>query len=468
MKMFDSGSLPIEIPAFQRAQLRSEMLRIMVVIAAVLALLLLQATRMLILHAQEDRMLLAVQSVLALSLILYELFVLRSAQRALGGRSAVSRFVWLSPIVFESAIPSLGIGMLASPAIASPYRPLANPVVLTFFFFIILSVLRLSPSASVLSGFMAAGSFLCASYYLGWRPQLHSQISIQSPERAVVTYALLLVLAGAIAGAVAKEVQKYVAAALREAETKRRVERLQHDMNVARSIQQSLLPRNVPTIKGFEVAGWNLPAEETGGDFYDWQVFPNGKTVLILADVTGHGLGPAMLAAVCRAYARANLSIQDGLLTAMGRINAALVDDLTPGRFATLVAAVCSPDSPRVELLSAGHGPLFVYVFREDRMESMGAQALPLGIAPALCADPPRDLHLSEGDLLVLVTDGFCEWENTAGQQFGPERLEQVVRQVRQENPKAIIDALYKAALEFSDGTQQQDDLTAIVLKRTA
>jgi len=85
-----------------------------------------------------------------------------------------------------------------------------------------------------------------------------------------------------------------------------------------------------------------------------------------------------------------------------------------------------------------------------------------------VCADPPRDLHLSEGDLLVLITDGFCEWENTAGQQFGPERLEQVVRQVRQENPKAIIDALYKAALEFSDGTQQQDDLTAIVLKRTA
>jgi len=468
MKMFGSDSLQVETPAFEREQLRSERLRIMVVIAAVLALLLLQAVRMLVLHAQEDRTHLGAQAILVLLLVFYELFALRSIKRALESRSAVSRFVWLSPIVLESAIPSLGIAMLTSSVIAAAYRPLANPVVLTFFFFIILSVLRLSPSASLLSGFMAAVSFLCASYYLGWRPQLHSHASIQSPERAVITYAFVLLLSGAIAGAVAREVQKYVAAALREAETKRRAERLQHDMNVARSIQQSLLPREVPTIKGFQVAGWNLPADETGGDFYDWQVFPNGKTVLMLADVTGHGLGPAMLAAVCRAYARANLSIQDGLLTAMGRINAALVEDLAPGRFATLVAAVCSPDSPRVELLSAGHGPLFVYVFREDRMESMGAQALPLGIAPALCADPPRDLHLSEGDLLVLVTDGFCEWENTAGQQFGPERLEQVVRQVRQENPKAIIDALYKAALEFSDGTQQQDDLTAIVLKRTA
>jgi serine phosphatase RsbU (regulator of sigma subunit) len=468
MKMFGSYSRQIETPAFERAQLRSEVLRVTVVIAAVVALLLLQGVRMIALHAKEDRAHLAVQSGLVLLLVLYELFVLHRTKRALEGRSALSRFVWLSPIVLESAIPAMGIAMLTSAVIASPYRPLANPVILTFFFFIILSILRLSPPASLLSGFMAAGSFLCASYYLGWRPQPHSHSSIQSPERAVVTYALLLVLAGVIAGTVAREVEKYVTAALREAETKRRVERLQHDMNVARSIQQSLLPRNVPTIKGFELAGWNLPAEETGGDFYDWQVFPNGKTVLILADVSGHGLGPAMLAAVCRAYARASLSIQDGLLTAMGRINAALVDDLTPGRFATLVAAVCSPDSSRVELLSAGHGPLFVYVFREDRMESMGAQALPLGIAPALSADPPRDLNLSEGDLLVLVTDGLCEWENAAGQQFGAERLEQVVRHVRQKNPKEIIDELYKAALEFSGGTEQQDDVTAIILKRTA
>jgi serine phosphatase RsbU (regulator of sigma subunit) len=470
MKTFGSHGLEVETAAFYRAQLRSEMFRVVVVIGAVLAILLLQAVRILFLrsHAHEDSMRLAAQLVLGGSLVLYELFALGSTKRALRSGSAVSGFIWLSPIVLESAIPSLALAMLTSPAIAAPYRPLANPIVLTFFFFLILSVLRLRPSVSLMSGFMAAGSFLCASYYLGWRPELNSQSSIQSPERAVISYALLLVLSGAVAGAVAREVQKYVLSALRAAENKRYLERLQHDMNVARSVQQSLLPSDVPRIKGFEVAGWNLPAEETGGDFYDWQVFPNGKAVLVLADVTGHGLGPAMLAAVCRAYARANLGIQDGLLTAIERINAALVQDLTPGRFATLVAAICSPDSSRVELLSAGHGPLFIYVFREDRMESMGAQALPLGIAPALSADPPQDLNLNKGDLLVLVTDGFYEWENTTGQQFGTERLEQVVRQVRERNPKEIIDALYKSALEFSEGTQQQDDLTAIILKRTA
>lgn len=457
----------IDSLAFRRAQLKSERIRIVTIIAAVLAVILTHAVRMSLLHAHEDRFHLASQLAFVTALVVYELLILRSVREALEKEIQPSPVVWLSPIIVESAIPSLGIAFLASSAIPVPFRPLANPVVLTFFFFIILSILRLSPAASVLSGCAAAASFLLASYASGWRPLVHSHASIQSPERAVFSYALLLLFAGGIAAAVAYEVRRYVIAALREAEAIRQVERLQHDMAIARSIQQSLLPRETPKIQGFEVAGWNLPAEETGGDFYDWQTFPNGKVALLVADVTGHGLGPAILAAVCRAYTRANLSFEDGLINAMARINTALVQDLTPGRFATLVAAVCSPNNCSVELLSAGHGPLFIYVFREDRMECMGAQALPLGIAPALTADPPRNIRLNEGDLLLLVTDGFCEWENADGQQFGVKRLEDVVRAVRHKPPREIIQALYAAALDFSSGTQQQDDLTALVLKRT-
>lgn len=465
--MTAAAVLRIDSVAFRRAQLKSEKLRILITIAAVLGVILIHAVRMLLLHTPEDRFHLAAQLVFVTALVLYELLVLGSVRRSFERKIEPSRVVWLSPTIVESAMPSLGIALLASSAIPAPFRPLANPVVLTFFFFIILSILRLSPATSVLSGFIAAASFLLASYGLGWRPLVYSHASIQSPERAVFSYALLLLVAGGVAAAVATEVRRYVLAALREAEATRQVERLQHDMAIARSIQQSLLPRDTPTIQGFEVAGWNLPAEETGGDFYDWQTFPNGKVALLVADVTGHGLGPAILAAVCRAYTRANLNLQDGLINAMVRINAALVQDLTPGRFATLVAAVCCPNNDNVELLSAGHGPLFVYVLREDRMESWGAQALPLGIAPALSADPPRNICLNPGDLLLLVTDGFCEWENADGQQFGSKRLEDVVRAVKYKAPREIIQALYAAALDFSAGTQQQDDLTALVLKRT-
>src|SRR5205814_6172642 len=122
-----------------------------------------------------------------------------------------------------------------------------------------------------------------------------------------------------VAGMIAGEIRKQVEAALREAATRRQLESVEHDLALARSIQQSLLPNMTPEIEGFEIAGWNQPADQTGGDYYDWQVLPNGTVVAELADVTGHGIGPALLAAVCRAYARASFGQGNGIFRAMER-----------------------------------------------------------------------------------------------------------------------------------------------------
>jgi serine phosphatase RsbU (regulator of sigma subunit) len=307
---------------------------------------------------------------------------------------------------------------------------------------------------------------LLAAWYVGWRPDFSAGSSILSPSRSVLGYAVALLLAGFAAAAVAIEIRKHVNAALHEAEARREVERLQHDLSVARSIQQSLLPGEAPQIDGFEVAGWNLPADETGGDFFDWQFLPDGKLMVALADVTGHGIGPALLAAVCRAYARANFSMDGQLLAAMERINAEIGSDLTQGRFVTFVAAICSPQSSRVELLSAGHGPLFVYLIHEDRFTRMNAQGLPLGVSPMLVSDPPVELEMKSGDMLLLITDGFFEWVNPAKEQFGVERMEDVIRKTKHLPPHQIIEALYQGVVDHSKGTQQKDDLTAVIIKR--
>jgi serine phosphatase RsbU (regulator of sigma subunit) len=256
-------------------------------------------------------------------------------------------------------------------------------------------------------------------------------------------------------------------AAMHEAEVQREVERLQHDLNVARTIQRSLLPGESPEISGFEIAGWNLPADETGGDFFDWQFLPNGKLLVALADVTGHGIGPALLASVCRAYARANFSLSSDLFRAMQRINADIGSDLTQGRFVTFVAAICEPNSPHVDLLSAGHGPLFVYFVHDDRFQEMKAQGLPLGVSSELDSEPPVRLDMNAGDMLLLITDGFLEWENPQREQFGVKRMEAVIREVKTRAPMDIIQALYKSVIEFSGGTPQKDDLTAVLVKRT-
>jgi phosphoserine phosphatase RsbU/P len=118
-----------------------------------------------------------------------------------------------------------------------------------------------------------------------------------------------------------------------------------HELQIARSIQQLLLPKVRPRIRGFEVAGWSQTADDTGGDFLR----------------LGHGIGPAILVSVCRAYSRATFNFRDSLEKMLRNINLSLAEDLTPERFATFVAAVCHEGSDQLELLSAGHGPILDY-----------------------------------------------------------------------------------------------------------
>jgi len=103
----------------------------------------------------------------------------------------------------------------------------------------------------------------------------------------------------------------------------------------------------------------------------------------------------------------------------------------------------------------------------EDRFEEIGAQGLPLGISSQFVSDPPKLLELNKGDLLVLATDGFLEWTNEEGEQFGVKRVEETIRKSKEKHPNELISTLYAAVLAFSGGTKQQDDLTAVVIKRT-
>src|SRR5580698_647234 len=454
-------------PAFRSALLKSERFRIILVLAALAAFFVERTIRTLLVHGPEDIQLWSVTATILCVFVAFELIMLRGVNRISSTNRAIPAFAWYFSVFVETALPAFALVFITSDAIAQQYKPLANPLAASFYIFIILSTLRLNPWDSWIAGFASALNYLIAAWHLGWRPFFSLDTSVFSPQRSVVGYAIGLVGAGVVAGAVAREIRKHVVAALHEAEAQREVERLQHDLNVARTIQRSLLPGESPKISGFEVAGWNLPADETGGDFFDWQFLPNGKLMVALADVTGHGIGPALLAAVCRAYSRANFSLNSDLFRAMQRINTDIGSDLTQGRFVTFVAAICEPDSAKVDLLSAGHGPLFVYAMHDDRFQEMKAQGLPLGVSSELDSDPVVELDMKPGDMLLLITDGFLEWENAAREQFGGHRMEAAVRSAKTKAPQEIIHELYKSVIAFSGGTPQKDDLTAVVVKRT-
>jgi serine phosphatase RsbU (regulator of sigma subunit) len=396
----------------------------------------------------------------------YELLVLVAVQQSIGNKLKIPDWFWTINVIIEMSIPAVGVAFLASDRILSDYRPIATSWVLLFFPFLILVTLRLSPLLCSIAGISGATGYLLAAAYCGWH--IKNDLGTNGITHSAVPFiAIMICGSGVIAALVAREIRTHVLGALREAEAQRQLKQMEHDLTIARSIQQSLLPQIRPTIEGYDIAGWNHPADATGGDYFDWKQCDDGRLVVTLADVTGHGIGPALLASVCRAYSRASFSSSDTLANTLQRINGSFCQDVSPGRFATFVAAVCKSDDDKIELLSAGHGPLFWYSREKDEFQAYPAHDVPLGILPRLTSESSQVIAMSEGDLVILITDGFLEFENVSHEDFGTDRFEETIRRSRNRTPEEIIAELHAAVLQFANGATQQDDLTVVVIKRT-
>jgi sigma-B regulation protein RsbU (phosphoserine phosphatase) len=247
-----------------------------------------------------------------------------------------------------------------------------------------------------------------------------------------------------------------------EAEERRRFER---DLEVAKKIQQGLMPRKPPRMAGLEVAGWNLPADETGGDFFDLQTLDDGQLALTVADVAGHGIGPALLVAECRAYIRATITQTREPSKLVELVDILLAEDLPEDRFITLFFAIYEPTTGRLRYNSAGHGPTLLYRDDPKTVEELPPHGCPLGVAPEM----PKSETLVEmkpGDILAIFTDGFMEWANDAEVQFGNDRLGTALARHRDLPASKIIAEIHAEVLAFTGGTPQPDDLTAVILKR--
>ena len=246
--------------------------------------------------------------------------------------------------------------------------------------------------------------------------------------------------------------------------------RIEYDLDIAREIQSGLLPTDKPNVPGYEFAGWSKPADKTGGDYYDWQTLPNGKTLVTLADVTGHGVGPALVTAVCRAYVRAGFVAGRGFSELMSHLNDLLAADLPDNRFVTCVAALLDPSSRSLEMISAGHGPMFHYRAADQTLHEHGASDLPLGVMAPLDYAPTVNIDLEPGDFFLMLTDGFFEWRRGDDEEFGLDRLREAV--IAAGKPPIVpigelIPNLYALVQSFAAGRPQDDDVTAVVIRRS-
>lgn len=249
---------------------------------------------------------------------------------------------------------------------------------------------------------------------------------------------------------------------------RKQLDKIERDLDIAREIQRGLLPTDTPDTPGFEIEGWSKPADQTGGDYFDWMKLPDGGTLITLADVSGHGIGPALIVAVCRAYMRAAATGNGVVLeSAISRVNDLLQMDIPDERFVTAAVGVLRPDAKEMTLVSAGQAPLFFYRAATRTVENWAADDLPLGVVPGVTFDGARKVRFEPGDALVLTTDGFFEWSNDRGEQFGIKRLEAFVAAHAQDPPSRFINALHAEVVTHAAGRAQPDDLTVVIVKRT-
>ena len=248
-----------------------------------------------------------------------------------------------------------------------------------------------------------------------------------------------------------------------------KLDKIERDLDIARDIQRGLMPGGRPETPGFTVEGWSLPADQTGGDYFDWMGTPDGRLLVTLADVTGHGIGPALIVAVCRAYLRAAaLGVDVALPEALARVNNLLHEDIPPGRFVTAAVGVLDTEACEVALISAGQAPMFFFRASTGEIERWDADEVPLGVLADVAFGVPRRVVFEPGDALILLTDGFFEWPNGSGELFGIGRLEAFVRENAGRDPGDFIGALHREVLGHASGEPQPDDLTCVVVKRDA
>jgi len=249
---------------------------------------------------------------------------------------------------------------------------------------------------------------------------------------------------------------------------------LERDLDLARDIQANLLPTDIQAPGGYDLAAFNRPADQTGGDIYDVIHLPktpghNGEAermLLLLADVTGHGIGPALIATQVRAMVRLGLRLCNDLDKLFLDINNQLKDDLDSNRFVTAFLGVLDAHEHIVSYHAAGQAPLLHYHADTGRCEWRDASTIPMGIIASPPMDRPEPMCMAPGDVIALLTDGFYEHPNPAGEEFGRDRVGQVIHEHAGDSAQAIFEVLLADFTAHIKDVVQNDDLTALILKR--
>lgn len=236
-------------------------------------------------------------------------------------------------------------------------------------------------------------------------------------------------------------------------------------LEAVREIQQWMFPKVPPSIEGYDIAGVSFPADAAGGDHFDYLPMKDGRTGFVVADVTGHGIGPALLMSEARAYLRLLALNRDSTGEILTRANLVLSDDLNFERYITMVLVCLEAEKRLLTFSNAGH-PAGLLIDASGQLKAkLKRNGVPLGIRAKSSYATSDAVQLDSGDLIFLYTDGFDEAMAEDESFLGVERMVDLIHQQRELPSRDILQELFRLVDEFTGNEPQSDDLTGILIK---
>src|SRR5262245_58849798 len=367
---------------------------------------------------------------------------------------------------YGDATPQTPRGPLAAPQQIPPAVEIAPNDPLVVYFLSspgVLEVDKLHMASPALEAMRAAGVKLAVPLVsqgellgvLNLGPRL-SQQDYSSDDRALLNN---LATQAAPALRVAQLVRQ------QQAEVRAR-ERIEQELQVARLIQQTLLPKTEPVLPGWQISAYYQPARAVGGDFYDFIDLPDGRLAIIVGDVTDKGVPAALVMATTRSVLRgaARRLIAPGAV--LERTNDLLCPEIPPKMFVTCLYAILDPASGRLQYANAGHD--LPYHRRADGVEELRAVGMPLGLMPGTRYED-HEIMLAPGDGVIFYSDGLVEAHNTQREMFGFPRLQAFVERHPPGDGATLIKVLLAELTIFTGpDAEQEDDITLVSLRREA
>jgi len=242
---------------------------------------------------------------------------------------------------------------------------------------------------------------------------------------------------------------------------------LNRDLRIAKEVQKAFIPQSPPSIPDLSCAMYYQPAHCIGGDYYDFFQLPNGRWGIAIGDVSGKGIGAALMMATLHASMRAQvLQAHSGPATLISSVNLLVHESSPPHFFASLFYAEYNPSTRLLQYINAGHNPPIVIRCNErgSMLFQLNHGGAPLGIF-ADSPHHPKAFQLAPGDTIVACTDGITEAENIDGEGWGQKRLEDSLSTCRCRTAQQVLEDLMTEISIFTEGTPQKDDMALMVMQ---